>query len=56
VAVRLKGLSPNTQGIGARIKLLGGAIAEQSQEMTCGGRFLAGDQPLRAFAAGKTES
>jgi hypothetical protein len=56
VAVRLKGLPPNTQGIGARIKLLGGAVPEQSQEMTCGGRFLAGDEPLRTFAAGKAES
>jgi hypothetical protein len=55
VAVRLKGLAPNTQGIGARIKLLGGAVSEQAQEMTCGGRFLAGDQPLRTFAAGKGE-
>ena len=55
VAVRLKGLSPNTRGIGARIKLLGGAIPEQSQEMTCGGRFLAGDQPLRTFAAGPAD-
>ena len=54
VAVRLKGMPPNTQGIGARIKLLGGAVPEQSQEMTCGGRFLAGDQPLRMFATGKT--
>ncbi|HTL56482.1 MAG TPA: VCBS repeat-containing protein, partial [Candidatus Limnocylindrales bacterium] len=36
VAVRLKGAPPNTQGIGARIKLLGGAVPEQSLEMTCG--------------------
>lgn len=49
IAVRLKGLSPNTQGIGARIKLVGGALT-QSQEMICGGRYLSGDQALRVFA------
>ncbi len=53
VAVRLKGLPPNTRGIGARIKLLDGAVPVQSQEMTCGGRFLAGDAPQRTFAAGQ---
>lgn len=52
VAVRLKGLPPNTQGIGAKVKLLGGAVPMQSQEMICGGRYLSGDQPMRVFAAG----
>jgi hypothetical protein len=52
VAVRLKGLLPNTQGIGAKVKLLGGAVPMQSQEMICGGRYLSGDQPMRVFAAG----
>ena len=52
VAVRLKGLPPNTQGIGAKIRLLGGAVAMQSQEMICGGRYLSGDQAMRVFAAG----
>ncbi|HEY5909776.1 MAG TPA: CRTAC1 family protein [Verrucomicrobiae bacterium] len=52
VAVRLKGTPPNTFGIGARLTLLGGAVAAQSQEMTCGSRFVAGDAPLRTFAAG----
>jgi len=52
VAVRLKGLAPNTQGIGARIKLLGGAVPMQSQEIICGGRYLSGDDPMRVFAAG----
>ena len=37
VAVRLKGLTPNTQGIGGKIKLLGGAVPMQSQEVVCGG-------------------
>ncbi len=52
VAVRLRGLPQNTQGIGAKIKLVGGAVPMQSQEMICGGRYLSGDQPMRVFAAG----
>jgi hypothetical protein len=52
VAVQLKGLPPNTQGIGSKVKLLGGAVPIQSQEIICGGRYLSGDQPMRVFAAG----
>ena len=56
VAVRLKGLSPNTQGIGAKIKLLDGAVPMQSQEVACGGMYLSGSDPERVFAAGKSQS
>jgi hypothetical protein len=56
VAVRLKGLPPNTQGIGGKIKLLGGAVPMQSQEVACGGLYLSGSDPVRVFAAGKSES
>jgi len=52
VSVRLKGLPPNTRGIGAKIWLFGGAVPEQSQEMICGGRYLSSDDPIRVFAAG----
>jgi hypothetical protein len=52
VAVRLRGLPPNTQGIGSRIRVLGGAVPMQSQEVICGGRYLSGDDPERVFAAG----
>ncbi|UCF80521.1 MAG: VCBS repeat-containing protein [Acidobacteriota bacterium] len=52
VAVRLKGEGKNTRGIGAKIRLLGGAVEEQSQEMICGGSYLSGSEPLRVFAAG----
>ena len=51
LAVRLKGLAPNTQGVGAKIQVLGGPVP-QSQEMICGGRYLSGDDPMRVFAAG----
>jgi hypothetical protein len=52
VAVRLQGLAPNTRGIGAKIRLYGGAVPMQSQEMICGGRYLSSDDPMRVFAAG----
>jgi enediyne biosynthesis protein E4 len=52
VAVRLKGRAPNTAGIGARLRLLGGAVPMQSQEMICGGRYLSCDEAMRTFAAG----
>lgn len=51
VAVRLKGLPPNTRGIGARLVVTGGPV-RQSQEMVCGGRYLSADDNLRVFAAG----
>ena len=51
VAVRAKGNAPNTQGIGAKIKVLGGPEV-QTQETISGGRYLSGDDPLIAFAAG----
>jgi hypothetical protein len=49
LAVRLKGTTSNTQGIGARVELSGGSMT-QAQEMICGGRYLSGDQALRVFA------
>jgi hypothetical protein len=55
VAVRLKGLAPNTQGIGGKIRLLGGAIPMQSQEVACGGLYLSGSDPERVFAAGQSQ-
>ncbi len=54
--MRLKGLAPNTQGIGAKIKFLGGAVPMQSQEAACGGLYLSGSDPMRVFAAGKSEN
>src|SRR5260221_6597024 len=51
VAVRLNGESPNTRGIRAKIKFLGGPVP-QSQEMICGGRYLSSDDNERVFAAG----
>ena len=53
IEVRLKGATPNTHGIGARIQLVGGSLT-QSQEMICGGRYMSGDQAIRVFAADKS--
>lgn len=52
VAVRLRGLPPNTRGIGARVIVRGGPGGPQAQEIVCGGRYLASDDAIRAFAAG----
>lgn len=52
VAVRLKGLPPNSKGIGARIELLGGAVSQQQEEMAAGGRYLSGSEPTVVLAAG----
>ncbi|MFO1511829.1 MAG: FG-GAP-like repeat-containing protein [Verrucomicrobiota bacterium] len=52
VAIKLKGISPNSFGIGARVRLLGGAVPVQSQELTCGNRYLSADAPQLTFAAG----
>jgi hypothetical protein len=51
VAVRLRGLPGNGQGIGAQITVSGGPV-QQSQEVICGGHYLSGADPLRTFAAG----
>ena len=52
VGVRLKGLGGNTRGIGARVELRGGAVAQQAQEIQAGGRYLGGDEAMRVFASG----
>jgi len=52
IAVRLKGKSGNSHGIGAKIKLLDGAVPMQSQEMVSGGRYMAGSDSMLTFAAG----
>ncbi len=51
VLVRVRGKAPNTQGVGAKIRFLGGPML-QSQEVISGGRYLAGDDGARMFATG----
>lgn len=52
IAVRLKGDSPNTHGIGANIILLGGPV-DQSKQIYSGGTYLSGSQYQIVFAADK---
>jgi enediyne biosynthesis protein E4 len=55
LAVRLKGVGGNTEGIGARITVEGGPV-KQSQVMISGGRYVSSDEAVRVFAAGAARS
>ncbi|HKX62527.1 MAG TPA: CRTAC1 family protein, partial [Verrucomicrobiae bacterium] len=52
IAVRLRGRPPNTQAIGAKIELLGGAVSNQVCEVACGGGYMSGSDTLRVLAPG----
>ncbi len=52
VSVRLRGLAPNTRGVGAKIRVVAPGLPAQSQEMVCAGRYLSSDDFVRTFAAG----
>jgi len=52
VAVILHGESPNTQGIGSNVALIGGAVAKQTKEIVSGGRFLSGSETKVVFGCG----
>ncbi|MGH7528867.1 MAG: FG-GAP repeat domain-containing protein [Gemmatimonadales bacterium] len=56
VAVRLAGDPPNTQGIGAKIRVLGGAVPQQEKEVTLGGLYLSSSDPMYTFAAGASDT
>ncbi|HVY69596.1 MAG TPA: VCBS repeat-containing protein [Verrucomicrobiae bacterium] len=53
VKVRLKGKVPNTEGIGAKVTLLDGAVPVQTSEIISGGRYLSGSEACVVFATGK---
>lgn len=50
IAVRLKGTAPNTQALGAKIKLNGGPVS-QTKEITAGGDYASGSDLMVMFAA-----
>ena len=52
VAVRLVGAAPNTHAVGAKIKLLGGAVPLQLQEVQAGGIYMSHSDYLASFAMG----
>jgi hypothetical protein len=51
VAVRLVGLTPNTQAIGAKVRLIGGpgGPAPQEKEIHCGSGYASGSDTLAVF-------
>ncbi len=55
LSVRLIGRAPNTQAIGAKIRVRGGPVAEQKKEVTLGGLYLSSSDPLFAFATGDAD-
>ncbi len=52
LAIRLRGRAPNAFGIGGVIRVQGGAVPLQMQEILCGGYYLSCSDTLRVFAAG----
>ena len=56
VAVRLKGESPNTRGVGARVTLFGGAVPSQHKEVLAGGFYTSSPDPQLMFAAGEADT
>lgn len=52
VAVRLVGDAPNTKAVGARITLLGGAVASQTREVVVGGLYMSHSDYEATFAMG----
>ncbi len=51
IAIRLKGKRPNTQAIGANVELEGGPVDSQQKEISAGGDYLSGSDPVVVFAA-----
>ena len=56
VAVQLHGLAGNPDGVGATVRLLGGAVPQQMREVVAGGRYLSGSQTRLCFAAGEVKN
>jgi enediyne biosynthesis protein E4 len=56
VAVRLIGDAPNTRAVGARIRLVGGAVPSQEREVAAGGVYMSHNDYLASFAMGKSDS
>ena len=50
IAVRLQGTTPNTQAIGAKLRLTGGPVP-QTRQLEAGGDYLSSSDPYVVFAA-----
>lgn len=55
ISVKLRGIAPNTRGIGAKVIIRDSNMSFQSQEIISGGRYLSGDSATRTFAIKKNE-
>ena len=53
IAVRLRGKTPNTRGIGAKVTVRARSLPAQTREMTAGGYYLSGSDAELSFATGK---
>ncbi len=56
VAVRLVGDAPNTQAVGAKVRLLGGAVPRQEHEIVAGGLYMSHSDYEVSLAMGKSDS
>jgi enediyne biosynthesis protein E4 len=56
LAIRPRGRLPNSSAIGTRIRVSGPRLPDQMQEIVAGGRYLAGDENLRVFAAAGSDA
>ncbi len=56
IAVRLAGLAPNPDGVGAVVSVRGDGVVPQDREVTAGGLYLSSGEPALAFATGAAES
>jgi len=56
VAVRLTGTPANTQAVGARLTLRGGAVPIETREVSAGGLYLSHSDYLSVFAMGSAQS
>ena len=56
VAVRLIGDAPNTQAVGAKIQLRGGAVPLQTREVVVGGLYMSHSDYTASFAMGRADS
>ncbi|HSD32420.1 MAG TPA: FG-GAP-like repeat-containing protein, partial [Gemmatimonadales bacterium] len=55
IAIRLHGTAPNSAGIGARVRVQGGAVPLQEREVVAGGHYLAGSDAELSFATGAAQ-
>jgi hypothetical protein len=56
VAIRLAGDAPNTMAVGAKVRLLGGAVPVQEHEVAVGGLYLSHSDYETSFAMGQSDS